>query len=188
MPKRLNAPSLLLSLLALLAGPAAGQGAPPPAEKPAEKPVEKPAGKPASPLALESVEIRPAHPGPDTLCQLRVKLKNGGTKKASVFAFTVRINGEPVPVYQRQTYLQTVDPGTVGEVRLFNFWTTETRRPLPKDGQLRVEVALDEARWVEVKNEGGAEVTTPLDKVPGLPVQTRLAVPLQAAAPAKPPK
>jgi hypothetical protein len=178
-PKRFHAQPLLLSLLALLAGPAAGQGAPAPAPG-------KPAAKPASPLALESVEIRPANPGPDTLCQLRVKLRNGGTKKASVFAFTVRVDGEPIPVYKRQTYLQTVDPGAVAEVRLFNFWTTETHRPLPRDGQLRVEVGLDEARWMEVRSEGGAEVATPGEKVPGLPVTASLAVPLKGAAPAKP--
>jgi len=175
-PRRSSAALLLLALLTLPVRPAAGQ-APPPAGKPAS---------PASPLALASVEIRPANPGPDTLCQLRVKLKNGGARKVSVLAFTVRINGEPIPVYKRQIYLQTVDAGATAEIRLYNFWTTETHRPLPKDGQLRVEVALDEARWVEVKTEAGAEVTTPGDKVPGLPVQASLAVPLKAAAPAKP--
>jgi len=173
-PKRFLSPALLLLLallVALLPGAAAGQGAP--------------AAKPASLLALPSIEIRPAAPGPDTLCQLRVKLRNGGTKKASVFAFTVRVNGEPIPVYKRQVYLQTVDPGSVAEIQLYNFWTTETSRPAPKDGQLRVEVTLDEARWVEVRTEGGAEVATPGDKVPGLPVSASLAVSLKAA-PAKP--
>jgi hypothetical protein len=182
-PRRFHAHTLLslaalVALLAVYPGGAAGQGSP-------AAPADKPAGK-ASPLTLESVEIRPPNPGPDTLCQLRVKLRNGGAQKASVFAFTVRVNGEPIPVYKRQSYLQTVEPGAVAELRLFNFWTTETSRPLPKDGQLRVEVTLDEARWVEVKSEGGAEVATPGGKVPGLPVTARLAVAMKAAAPAKP--
>jgi hypothetical protein len=117
-----------------------------------------------------------------------VKVKNGGARKASALAFTVRINGLPLSVYKRQVYLQVIDPGATAEVRLFNFWTTETGRPLPKDGQLRVEVALAEARWVEVKSEGGAFVVTPAGAVPGLPMPApaSLTVPLKAAPPAAP--
>jgi hypothetical protein len=131
---------------------------------------------------VESVEILPASPGPDTLCQLRVKVKNGGTHQASALVFAVRINGESLAVYKHQIYLQQIDPGATAEVHLFNFWTTETGRPIPKDGTLRVEVALAEARWVEVKSEGGAEVVTPVGAVPGLPVSASLTVPLKVAA------
>jgi hypothetical protein len=156
----------LLLLSALPWSGAAGQtpSAPPPAPK--------------SPLAVAALEIRPAHPGPDTLCQLSVQVKNGGSRKASALAFTVRVNGEPLAVYKRQVFLQVIDPGTTATVRLFNFWTTETGRPVPRDGQLRLEVALAEARWVEVKTEKGAEVVTPGEAVPGLPVSASLTVPL----------
>jgi hypothetical protein len=158
----------LFALLALSPALAAGQPAPAPAPKP--------------PLAVEGVEILPASPGPDTLCQLRVKVKNGGTHKASALVFAVRINGEPLAVYKHQIYLQQIGPGATAEVHLFNFWTTETGRPIPKDGKLRVEVALAEARWVEVRSEGGTEVVTPVGAVPGLPVSASLTVPLKVAA------
>jgi hypothetical protein len=142
---------------------------------------------PIAPVSVVAVEIRPASPGPDSLCQLRVKVRNGGTRKASSLVFAVRIDGQPLAVYKRQVYLQVIDPGATAEVRLFNFWTTETGRPLPKDGQLRVEVALAEARWVEVKSEGGAEVVTPLGTIEGLAGASpaSLTVPLKGAA-AKP--
>jgi hypothetical protein len=170
LPRKPVAPFLrnLLLLLAIFPDIAAGQAAPAPSKPP---------------LAVEAVEIRPANPGLDTLCQLRVKVRNGGTRKASSLAFAVRINGAPLAVYKHQVYLQVIDPGATAEVRLFNFWTTETGRPLPKDGPLRLEVALAEARWVEVKSEGGAEVVTPVGTVPGLPVSASLAVPLKAAHP-----
>jgi hypothetical protein len=175
---------LLLLLSALLPGGAAGQApqAPPPAPK-----------SPLAPLTVTAIEIRPANPGPDTLCQLAVKVKNGGTRKASALVFAVRVNGLPLAVYKRQVYLQVIDPGTTATVGLFNLWTTETGRPLPKDGQLRLEVTLAEARWVEVKTEGtagtagtagGTEVVTPGEAVPSLPVSASLVVPLQGA-PAK---
>ena len=174
MQTKLIARPFLLGLLLLVAirpGIAAGQAAPASPKAP------------TAPIAMDAIEVRPANPGPDTLCQLRVKVRNGGAKKASSLVFTVRINGQPLAVYKRQVYLQVIDPGTTAEVRLFNFWTTETGRPLPKDGQLRVDVALAEARWVEVKSEGGAEVVTPVGTVPGLPTSASLAVPIKGRRP-----
>jgi hypothetical protein len=164
---------VLVSLLTLsIVNPkATGQPPPPPAAK--------------SPLSVEAVEILPADPGPETLCQLRVKIRNGGTRKISALAFAVRLGGLALPVYQHQIYLRRIEPGTTAEVRLFNFWTTEAGRPAPlapKDGRLQVEVSLTEARWVEVKNEGGAEVVTPGGSVPGLPVSAKLTVPLKTPA------
>jgi len=158
----------LFALLALSPALATGQPAP---------------ATPAKPLlTVESVEILPASPGPDTLCQLRAKVRNSGTHKASALAFAVRVNGETLAVYKYQIYLQQIDPGSTVEVRLFNFWTTETGRPVAKDGKLRVEVTLAEARWVEVRSEGGAEVVTPVGTVPGLPVSASLTVPLKVVA------
>jgi hypothetical protein len=123
-----------------------------------------------SPVALEGVDVRPPRPGPDTLCQLRVRVKNGGSRKLSALGFEVKLNGQALPVYKSQLYLQTIAPGETAEVRLFNFWTTETGRSAPADGKLKVEVALKEAQWVEVKTEGGAEVWKPVGPVEGLPV------------------
>jgi hypothetical protein len=154
-----------LLLLALLAPPAPGAATPAKAL-----------------LTVESIAIQPASPGPDTLCRLTIRVKNAGPRKASYLAFAVRLNGEPVEVYKRHLYLQTLPPGAATEVRLFNFWTTETGRPVPKDRTLRIEVALTEARWVEVRSEGGAEVVKPAGPVLGLPVSANLAVPLKAGS------
>lgn len=139
----------------------------------------KPAAKTPPPLVLEAVEIEPSQPGADTLCRLRVKLKNDGNRKASVFGFEVRINGQELPVYRNHLFMQAVDPETLGELHLFNFWTTETSRPFPKDGKLTVEVSLKEARWVEVKMEEGVEVWTPLEPVPGLPLSKSVTLQLK---------
>lgn len=141
---------------------------------------------PAKPLlALEAVEVHPSFPGVATLCQLRVKVRNGGAKKASALAFEVKVDGQALPVYRNQVYLQTIEPGATGEVRLFNFWTTESSRPAPKAGKLELEVTLREAQWVDVRTKDGAEVWSPLGKVPGLPVSRSLTVPLRPD-PAKP--
>lgn len=155
-------------LLAALLAPFAAVAAEPPA-------------KPA-PLTVEAIEVKPPNPGPDTLCQLRVRVKNAGPRQTSALAFEVRVGGQELPVYRKQLYLQTIAPGATGEVRLFNFWTSETGRPAPADGKLKVEVALKEARWVEVKQEGGAEVWRPGGPVEGLPALATLTVALRPAA------
>lgn len=157
-------------------------------EPPAHGTAAKAASAP-SPLALAAVEIEPAAPGPDQLCQLRVKVRNGGDKTASRLRFTVRIDGKPVPVYDKQLYLQSLPPGATSTVRLYNFWTTETGRPVPADGKLTVRVVLEEASWEETKKEGDVEVSRPLGAVPGLPVEAEIAVPLKGTKPSpSPPK
>jgi hypothetical protein len=156
---------LLAVVLALTAAAAAAQ--------------EAPATPPPAPLAIAEVAIEPAAPGPETLCKLRVKVRNEGPQIASRLAFEVKLNGQPLAVYANQLYLQNLPPGEVSEVRLYNFWTTETGRPLPKDSKLTVEVALKEASWVEVKTEEGVEVSRPLGTVPGLPVAKSLTITLK---------
>ncbi len=156
-------PYLLFVAPVVLAATVAAQEAPPP----------------PSPLAIEEIAVDPAAPGPDTLCKLRVKVRNGGQQIASRLAFAVKINGQPLPVYANQLYLQNLPPGQASEVRLYNFWTTETSRPVPKDGKLAIEVALKEASWVEVKTEEGVEVSRPLGTVPGLPVAKSLTLTLR---------
>lgn len=136
---------------------------------------------PKTALALEEVRVEPGTPGPDTLCRLSVVLKSSGSKKASALVFRVRINGQDLPVYQNQVFYQAVDPGATATLRLHNFWSTETSRPLPKDGKLTVEVTLAEARWMEVQTKDGAEVWTPAGAVEGLPVAKSVTLTLAKA-------
>lgn len=136
---------------------------------------EAPEGETPPPLTLEEISITPETPGPGTLVQLRVKVANRGEKIASQLGFQVSINGEPLPVYRNQLFMQALPPGETSEVRLYNFWTTETFRPLPKDGKLRLEVSLQEAHWYriqDVEEEGETiEEWTPLEAIPDLPVR-----------------
>ena len=61
-----------------------------------------------------------------------------------------------------------------------DFWTTETGRPAPADGKLRVTVTLRAAQWVGITTEDdGTEVWTLGEAVPGLPVTQELVVPLK---------
>jgi hypothetical protein len=121
-------------------------------------------------LTLEAVRIEPASPRPDTLCHLAVTLKNAGTQRASSLEFVVKVNGQELPAYKRRLYLTPVEPGATRELRLFNFWSTETGRPAPANGKLNVEVTLARASWVLKGARDGAEVWTPQGEVPGLPV------------------
>lgn len=123
-------------------------------------------------LTLESVEVRPPEGrslGPETLARLTVQIVNRGEKTASALAFTVTVAGHELPVYARQVFLKSVPAGETTELALYNFWTSETGRPAPADGKLEVEVTLREARWMEVSEEEGAEVWTPVGEVAGLP-------------------
>lgn len=137
------------------------------AARPAEP--AKPAAA-ASPLALTAVTVTPPNAGPDTLCQLRVEVKNGGDRIASQLAFAVKVNGQELPVYKNQLFMQRLDPGKASTVRLYNFWTTETGRTAPADGKYRVEVTLASAQWYTVATKDAVEEWTPQGAVPGLPV------------------
>ena len=97
----------------------------------------------ASPLALAAIHVTPPSPGADTLCQLRVDVANKGDRIASQLAFTVKVNGQELPVYRNQLFMQRLDPGKTSTVRLYNFWTTETSRPAPADGKYHILVASD---------------------------------------------
>jgi hypothetical protein len=134
-------------------------------------------------LSVESIGVTPPSPGADTLCKLRVVLKNHGEQPASAFGFQVKINGQALPVYEKQRYLDPIEPGQTKEIALFNFWSSETDRPFPKDGSVSVEVALTEARWVAKRMEGDVPVWTMKDLIPGLP--TALTVKKPFAAPSK---
>ena len=136
---------------------------------------------PAKPLqlTLEAVTVEPSSPTAETLCRLRVTVKNAGQDFASALELAVRVNGQELPAYKNRLFYDPVPPGTAKEVRLFNFWTTESGRPAPADGKLKVEVALKEAQWVEVKSEGGAEVWKPVGPVEGLPLAVSISLELK---------
>ena len=178
MPKLSRSIILALSAVFLIgtAPPAATQEAPTSGE-----------GSKSSPLTVESLSVTPETPGPGTLVQLRVDVANRGEKIASQLAFRVEINGEPLPVYENQIFMQALPPGETSEVRLYNFWTTETFRPLPKDGKLNLEVILAEAHWYrieDVEEEGETiEEWTPLEPVPGLPSSRSIVLDLSKGKP-----
>ncbi|MDX1631801.1 MAG: hypothetical protein R3234_08060 [Thermoanaerobaculia bacterium] len=148
---------------------------------------EEPGEETAPPLALEKISVTPETPGPGTLVQLRTEVANRGEKIASQLGFRVSINGEPLPVYRNQLFMQALPPGETSEVRLYNFWTTETFRPLPEDGKLRLEVSLEEAHWYrieDVEEEGETiEEWTPLEPVPALPSRRSIVLDLNEGEP-----
>ncbi len=120
-------------------------------------------------VTIEQVEIDPAAPAADTLCKLKVTLKNHGSEVASQLDFKVSINGTELPVYRNQLFMYPLEPGKAAELKLYNFWSTETSRPMPPDGKLTVEVSLVGAQWTKISMEDDVEVWEPLGEVPGLP-------------------
>jgi hypothetical protein len=126
--------------------------------------------KPAPGLTLEAVKVDPASPGPDTLCKLAVTVKNAGAKTASALGFRVKVDGKELAVYGKELFFKPVAAGSTADIKLHNFWSSETGRPFPTGGRMTVEVTLVEARWMDVKTENGAEVWTPVGEIGGLPV------------------
>ncbi len=124
-------------------------------------------------VVLAGIEVTPTAPGPEALCRLVATVRNNGERAAYSFGFDVELNGRSLRVYEKQLFLQVIEAGGSDEVALYNFWTSETGRPAPADGRLKVVVRLREARWVEVSEaeESGetVEVWTPLGEVKGLP-------------------
>ena len=124
-------------------------------------------------VVLAGIQVTPASPGPDALCRLVATVRNSGDRAVYSFGFDVELNGRALPVYEKQLFLQVIEAGESAEVALYNFWTSETGRPVPEDGRLEVVVRLREARWVEVSEveEDGetVEVWTPVGEVAGLP-------------------
>jgi hypothetical protein len=132
-------------------------------------------GAPQPSLEITVVQVDPSAPAADTLCRLTVAITNRGTLPAYALGFEVAIEGRSLPVYTNQLLMEVLPPGKVTEVRLFNFWTTETDRPRPADGKLDLAVTLREAQWLEVTFEQApdgerSEIWTPKGAVPGLPV------------------
>jgi hypothetical protein len=122
-----------------------------------------------SPILLEAVRVDPATASAGTLCQLRVVLRNAGTRNASELAFRVTVNGVELPAYGRRLFMARLEPGESRELRLFNFWTSETSRPAPADGRYTVEVGLVAARWFDIETGSSGETWSPREPVGGLP-------------------
>jgi hypothetical protein len=129
---------------------------------------EKPA---PPPLTLQAIQVEPPSPAPDTLCHLTVTVKNAGGRPASALELAVKVGGRELPAYHGRVFLMPVEPGATRQVRLFNFWSTETGRPAPApaDGKLTIEVTLARASWMQRETKDGATVWTPAGPVPGLP-------------------
>ena len=138
------------------------------------------ADPPPAALAIESLAVTPEKLAADTLCQLRVQLASKADQHISALAFEVEIGDAKLPVYARQLFMDNVTPGATTEVQLYNFWTTETDRPAPKSGKLRLVVTLTEARWLTLgTDDDGTEVWTLGEDVPGLPVKAELVLDLR---------
>ena len=134
-------------------------------------------------LSLTSLGVRPEKPGVDTLCQLIVEIHNRSARPVSELAFTVTLNGEALDVYEAQLFYRELPPGASAEVRLFNFWTTETGREIPPGGELAITVTLEAARYFEIETteENGEQVETwtPQEPVGGLPISRSLRLKLE---------
>ena len=120
-------------------------------------------------ITIETITIEPSAPAADTLCKLQVTLKNHGAQIASQLDFKVEINDQMLPVYRNQLFMFPLQPGKSADIELYNFWSTETSRPSPKNGKLNVEVSLVAAQWTKVSMEEDVEVWQPLGEVEGLP-------------------
>ena len=134
-------------------------------------------------VVLTGIEVSPAAPSAETLCKLTATIENTGNRAVYSFGFDVEVNGHSLPVYEKQLFLQVIEAGQSEEVALYNFWTSETGRPAPADGEIEVLVRLREARWVEVSDveEDGetVEVWTPVGDVSGLPQTVELTLELK---------
>jgi hypothetical protein len=134
----------------------------------------------AAPLVtLEAISVEPTAPGADTLCKLQVTLQNKGTEVASQLDFKVKINGQELPVYRNQLFMYPVQPDQSAQIQLYNFWSTETSRPMPADGKLTVEVSLVAAQWMKIAMEDEVEVWEPLGPVDGLPSSQSVTLTMQ---------
>jgi hypothetical protein len=129
----------------------------------------------AAEVTVDGIVVTPASPAPETLCQLKVRLKNTGSQAVSYLKFAVSIDGKEVLQYKSNSYAIRIDPGKVGEIDLFGFWSSAA----PKAFDVRV--TLEEAQWVKVAQEGSTSTTTPTGAVVGLPTLASLSVKMSAA-------
>jgi hypothetical protein len=138
----------------------------------------QPASAPPVPgLSLETVIVEPGVARADTLCRLRVRIRNTGAQAASHLRFQVQVAGHDLVAYRNLVYLQTLPPAATAEVQLRNFWSSESGRPFPAQGEFAVRVTLVEAQWVLRRAHDGATMTEPTGAVAGLPVTVSATLP-----------
>lgn len=145
-----------------------------------------PAGQrsePAPSLRIEAILLSPDRPAAETLCQLRLRLHNDSEKPISGLELRVALDGRELTVYRNQLLMDFLAPRAPTEIELFNFWTTESDRPAPTDGQLRLEISVEKAHWLEITAAAdGTETWTLLEPVPGLPIAKRVEIALLSSA------
>jgi hypothetical protein len=124
----------------------------------------------AADITVDAIVVEPASPLPLALCGLKVQVKNGGTQAVSYFRFSVKIDGQELPMYKQQTYAVDVAAGTSGELALYSFYSPPAPKPF------EIQIALVEAQWVEVKKDGTRTTTTPSGPVAGLPTSATVSV------------
>jgi len=124
----------------------------------------------AADVRVDAIMVKPASPGPSALCELKVRLKNSGSRSASFFKFDVKIDGQEIPVYKMHAYAVNIHPGTDAELALNNFYSPAEAKAF------EVQVTLVEAQWVDVKKDGTSATTTPSGAVAGLPTGASLLV------------
>jgi hypothetical protein len=138
-----------------------------------------PAQQPSPKLLLEAAEVTPSRAPADALCQLRARIKNAGQSIAAAFVFAVEINGRAILTYRNHVFMDPIKPGETRSLRLYGFWTSETGRPLPANGDLAVEVSLVEARWMKAEKDAeGTLVWSDLGAIEALPQTARQTVEL----------
>jgi hypothetical protein len=116
-------------------------------------------------LTIEAVETEPPNPGPETLCTLRITLRNDGEENhADGFLFKVTINGESQSVYDRHLWIYAIPPKGRVTLDLYNFWTPTSRRGFTLD------VSVVEAQWLK----RGKDDDRWVGPVPGLPISKSL--------------
>ena len=138
--------------------------------------------EPSPQISIQALEIQPDSPTADQLCRLTLRLRNGGSAILSRLVFRVALNGREIPVYRNHMFLTRIQPGSTETLQLFNFWTTESGRPAPADGILRVEVTLVDATWVRMETDEEGTTWYPEGPVPGLPISISTELTLRDAA------
>jgi hypothetical protein len=98
-------------------------------------------------LKVVAVDVQPAQAAPDTLCRLKVRIRNDDPEPASDLMSRVTVNGQLLAPYANHVFTPDLPAGKETDVQLYNFWSSESGRAFPKDGRLVVSTQLTSARW-----------------------------------------